>query len=400
MRSTAYLVIGLVVLSATSSRYAAAEQPPLQSVKERFRALRDEYDAKWNAALQAIDRAGTEEEKQKLDKTLYADQVAYAKRFLDLAHEVPNGPVAAEALFATIQIGGHGPEACRAVELLRRGFATDPKLCGLLQQVALSPCLGVEGLLRDALSKNPDRTARGLACQGLANLLGRYANLPRLRAQDPGMAHTLEKAYGGENLDRIARRDAPALLREAEDLHERVLAEFADVRCFPENPDDKHTIGKASETWLAARREMAVGRPAPAIEGKDVDGQPLKLSDYRGKVVVVVFWASWCGPCMAQVPHERALAERLRGEPFALLGVNCDRSKEETRAAMAKARINWPNCFDGDLNVGPNAARWHVRALPQIYVLDAEGIIRFKDVRGEALGKAVDVLLAEKPSAK
>jgi thiol-disulfide isomerase/thioredoxin len=271
---------------------------------------------------------------------------------------------------------------------------------GLVQQVALSLCPGIEDLLRDVLSKNPDRTAQGLACQGLANLLDGYANLPRLRAQDPEMARRLEQGVGKDNLDRIARRDAAALLREAEELHERVLAEYADVRLYPEFPLDKQTIGKASETWLAARRELAVGRPAPAIEGKDVDGKPLKLSDYRGKVVVVVFWASWCGPCMDQVPHERALAERLRGKPFALLGVNCDLSREEARAAITKAAITWPNWYDGDPSEGPIVARWHARALPQIYVLDADGVIRFKDVRGEALGKAVDELLAAWEAAR
>jgi len=237
----------------------------------------------------------------------------------------------------------------------------------------------VEGLLRDVLAKNPDRTARGLACQGLADLLARHADLPRLRAQDPETARTLERAYGAENLDEMAGRDAEALLGQAEELHGRVLADYADVRLFPEDPDDARTIGKASETWLAARREMAVGRAAPEIEGEGLDGRRLKLGDYRGKVVAVVFWASWCGPCMAQVPHERELVERLKGRPFALLGVNGDRSREEAGEAVAKARI---------------AARWRVvTSLPQIFVLDAEGTIRFRDLRGEALGRAVDELL-------
>jgi thiol-disulfide isomerase/thioredoxin len=400
VRSAACFLIGLAVTGPGWFRDDAAEPPSARSVEERFKALRDEHDAGWNAALQAIDRAGTDEERRRLDAALSASEAAYARRFLALAREEPNGPAAADALFAAIRFGGHGPEAREAVDRLRHDFAADPKMCGLVQQVALMPCPDIEDLLREVLSKNPDRTARGLACQGLANLLDRYARLPRLRAQGAETARTLEQTYGVEDLDQMARRDAATLLREAEDLHERVLAEFADVRLFPEDPGDKRTIGRASESWLASHREMTVGRPSPPIEGKDVDGKPLKLSDYRGKVVLVVFWASWCGPCMAQVPHERALTERLRGKPFALLGVNCDRSGDEARAAMTKNGITWPNWFDGDPSEGPIAARWSVDSLPQVYVLDAEGVIRFKDVRGEALGKAVDVLLAEKPPGR
>ncbi len=54
---------------------------------------------------------------------------------------------------------------------------------------------------------------------------------------------------------------------------------------------------------------LVVGKPAPEIEGADMDGKPFKLSDYKGKVVVLVFWGTWCGPCMAQVPHERELVQ-------------------------------------------------------------------------------------------
>ena len=125
---------------------------------------------------------------------------------------------------------------------------------------------------------------------------------------------------------------------------------------------------------------LAVGKPAPEIEGVDIDGKPLKLSDYRGKVVVLVFWGSWCGPCMAQVPHEREFVERLKGKPFALLGVDCEADKDAARQAMARERMTWPNWYDGAPATGPIAERYHVRSYPSVFVLDAKGVIRSRRV--------------------
>ena len=103
-------------------------------------------------------------------------------------------------------------------------------------------------------------------------------------------------------------------------------------RCAQE---DTRATGRARLDDLL---NLAVGKPAPGIEGVDMDGKPLKLSDQKGKVVVLVFWGTWCGPCMAQVPEERKLVERLKGQPFALLGVDCDRDKDTARAVMAREK--------------------------------------------------------------
>ena len=139
---------------------------------------------------------------------------------------------------------------------------------------------------------------------------------------------------------------------------------------------------------------LAVGKPAPEIEGVDVDGKPLKLSDYKGKVVVLVFWGSWCGPCMAQVPHERELVERLKGQPFALLGVDCEANKDTARQVMARERMTWPNWFDGDAGTGPIAERYHIRSYPSVFILDARGVIRGREA-GVGLDQTVDKLLEE-----
>ncbi len=94
-------------------------------------------------------------------------------------------------------------------------------------------------------------------------------------------------------------------------------------------------------------------------------------------------------------PHERSLVERLRAEPFALLGVNSDKDREALKSVLASEKITWRSFWNGGSTSGPISARWNVMSWPTIYVLDAEGRIRFKNVRGEKLDAAVDQLLAE-----
>jgi hypothetical protein len=101
---------------------------------------------------------------------------------------------------------------------------------------------------------------------------------------------------------------------------------------------------------------------------------------------------------MAMVPHERSLVKRLEGRPFALVGVNRDDSREIAKKCEEKREIAWRSFCDG--HEGPISKRYNVKFMPTIYVLDADGVIRYKGVRGEAMDKAVDVLLKEKEGEK
>lgn len=113
---------------------------------------------------------------------------------------------------------------------------------------------------------------------------------------------------------------------------------------------------------------------APDISGEDVDGRPFKLSDYRGKVVVLVFWGHWCGPCRSMYPGERALVEKFAGRPFALLGVNSDENRSQVKELMKKGDVTWRAWYDGQ--EGPIAKAWNVSGWPTVYVLDSKGVIR------------------------
>ena len=98
-------------------------------------------------------------------------------------------------------------------------------------------------------------------------------------------------------------------------------------------------------------------------------------------------------------PHERSLVKRLEDKPFALLGVNSD-SKDRVRQAMKKENITWRSWWDGGNTGGPIAKAWNVSGWPTIYVLDAKGVIRYKNVREKQMDEAVDTLLKELEGAK
>ena len=102
----------------------------------------------------------------------------------------------------------------------------------------------------------------------------------------------------------------------------------------------------------------------------------MKLSEFRGKVVMLSFWATTCGPCMKMIPHERDMVERLKDKPFVLLGVNCGDEPEDLKKALDKHQISWRS-FKGEQSETKSiASDWKIGGLPTIYLIDHEGIIR------------------------
>jgi thiol-disulfide isomerase/thioredoxin len=390
-------VFGICLCIAAAHSQEIPAQPRVsESIHAQVEALSKQLEAR--EKLLSTARAASKDPVQR--RSLVDQQLRvcadYARKFIALADLVPGQAAAVEALSNAALAESRGPEVEVALERLRRDCASNPKIGEFCRELGALTSAKVEPLLREVLLRNPDHTAKGHACLALAKMLAFRAELPRYRAQDPEMAIGLEHHYARSLLDDLDRRDVKAMVVEAENLHERVLSEFADVKLLPGDPTDERTIRPMAETWLAAHRELAIGKLAPEIAGIDTDGRPLKLTDYRGKIVVLVFWASWCGPCMEQLPHEVALAQRLAGRPFTILGVNMDRTLAAAQAAIIEQRIPWSNVCDMIANKpGPIMARYHIQSIPAIYVLDGKGIIRFKDVHGEALDKCAQALLAE-----
>ena len=98
--------------------------------------------------------------------------------------------------------------------------------------------------------------------------------------------------------------------------------------------------------------------------------------------------------------HERSLVKRLENRPFALLGVNSDRDRDQLKKVLVEKNLTWRSFWNGGSTEGPISTAWKVQGWPTIYVLDAEGVIRYRNVRGTAMDQAVDALLAEMAAKK
>jgi thiol-disulfide isomerase/thioredoxin len=230
-----------------------------------------------------------------------------------------------------------------------------------------------EEIVKAVAESNPSREVRGQAvfCQGF-------------------QCYEAAFPYGRSIPEEV--RDP--LVERARGFFTEVAAKYADVK----TPDGKSTVGlKATHELkrLDNLPNLKVGGIAPEIAGEDLEGKPLKLSDHRGKVVMLVFWGSWCGPCMAMVPKEKELWERYRDKPFALLGVNCGDTLKVAKKTVADKYMGWPSWYDGEEIRGPIETDYDVPHWPRVYLIDAKGVIRYIDVHDKKLEEAVETLLAE-----
>lgn len=145
----------------------------------------------------------------------------------------------------------------------------------------------------------------------------------------------------------------------------------------------------------AAGLEIRPAQPAPTLEAKDLAGQTRTLADYRGKVVLLNFWASWCPPCRREMPSMERLRLNMQGRPLEIVALASAEPIEDVQGFLASMNLGFPILLDPD---GRNTRRWKVYALPTTFLLDAEGRVRYvlkggaEWDEGGALGAIEDLL--------
>jgi thiol-disulfide isomerase/thioredoxin len=157
--------------------------------------------------------------------------------------------------------------------------------------------------------------------------------------------------------------------------------------------DGDSPAGKRAAEALAATAPLKAGEKAPDFSGSTLSSTTVKLSELRGRVLLVDFWGMWCGPCVAQIPGLRKLHDRYAGKPFDIVGIDTDRDVEALRKFAAVNHIDWITVTDGGTD-GPVGKGWRVDAWPTSFLVDREGIIRGRDLPPEALEERIESLLA------
>ncbi|MBI3860589.1 MAG: TlpA family protein disulfide reductase [Planctomycetia bacterium] len=355
----------LATAVALTGRLGAAENVfQKQSRGGRFLAITGEFEKQYTAYFKSLESAKTDAERATAEKKKPSD-LDFGKQILALVKEAPADGTSFDALVWIVE-NLDAPDALavldEALALFEKHHVKSPRLKTAFPVLAACPSERAESLLERLGEKGETREIRGL---GLYHLARRRA-----------------KRLGGT--DDAKRQGA------IESLLERVRKEYGDIQ-----PDDEEkTLKQLAAGAIFEIQNLRPGKMIPELAGDDVAGKPLKLSGFRGKVVLLVFWGTWCQPCMAKVPFERMLMEKFSGRPFTVVGVNCGDQKKKAAAVMKEQKMTWPSFSDGD--DGPIVSRWNISDFPTVILIDAQGKILQRDPADDAeLERAVAEAVAK-----
>lgn len=230
---------------------------------------------------------------------------AFAPRFVELAEKYHDDPVALLALRQTVQnvasadsamqiawetnrsdfpVGISDEAAERTVRLVLRDHVLSDKLEPVVDRMRYGYRMEYEKGLRVVLEKNPHRNVQALACLALAQFLTDRLRMLQLLEDSPELINRYTVVFGKDYVPELKRLGQAGLTSRIETLFQRAAEEFGDVKFRG------GTVGEQAKSELYDIRNLAVGRIAPDIAGTDQDGRQFKLSDYRGKVVLLYFW--------------------------------------------------------------------------------------------------------------
>jgi thiol-disulfide isomerase/thioredoxin len=365
---TGTLLVAVLVAVPLLALYKPTEEKHAEeNSKDRakqFQSIQADYQKAVPEVQKAFNEAKSSKEREAVLEKLNND---FGPRILKLVEDDPKDKLSLEMLVFAIRALPNVDS--KAFDLLTENWAKDDSVNTkyLCQFLLAQPQARAKKLLQTVLEENKNKDIQGYACFALARMAAEQANEGNKKA-----AEAAEKYY------------------------ERISKDFADVKL-----GEKSTLGEQAKGPLFEIRHLSVGKSPPNVESRSLDGEKVQLKDYKGKVVVLDIWATWCGPCKSMIPHEREMATKHKDDPFALISVSGDEEKSTLKKFLETTKMPWTHWWDGPK--GEIIKGWNIQAFPTIYVLDAEGVIRHKFIgvpSTKELDGAVDKLLAEAKEKK
>lgn len=338
-----------------------------------------EYDkavADYSSAMREFQkvsaRAATDADRQQARLAYFPKMEEYAKRFASIAEGDPHAASAADAWIWILKNAPTSPACSPALVRLAQHHVESLAVADVCERVAYLAARNLveqavaEDFLRSVRRRNPDKRAKAMATFALAEW-----------SMNPPPPH-IDKATG-----KLAwRKDSTRYCVEGEALYQEVIDRYGG------EPYGRGNLKQAAEARLFEARKLQPGQLAPEIEGQDIDGKQLKLSDFRGQVVVLAFGRM--GDASDGTPRERALVQRLKGRSFALVSVDSD-PKAQSRERLRREPAPWRSWWDGGDTNGPIAKSWHIQEWPTVYILDSRGTIRQRGM--DNLDSTIDFLM-------
>ncbi len=234
----------------------------------------------------------------------------------------------------------------------------------------------IETEFQQAIARNDQAKAKELQEKYMKFIDGANAEVAALIEKQPPSLGVINLLQNGNTVDR--------------DVYFSVYESTADKlkKAWPNN-----SYAKTFIAYVESLKKTAIGQPAPEISLPDPDGKIVTLSSFKGKYVLVDFWAKWCGPCRQENPNVVKAYNEFKGKGFDILGVSLDRTKEDWVMAIKQDGLTWTHVSDLKYFQSKAAQDYNISGIPFSILVDPNGVIVAKNLRGSALQKKLAEVL-------